>query len=109
KVTLNREVFDKDPLTWTMPNNGVAAVAESANAENDEVLKYELRTFVCEGEYGRGLEKILRSYLENIGKPTQPAVWVSGFYGSGKSHLVKMLRYLWTDIQFTDGSTARSL
>ncbi len=108
-VTLNREVFDKDPLTWTMPNNGVAAVAENADAENDEVLKYELRTFVCEGEYGRGLEKILRSYLDNIGKPTQPAVWVSGFYGSGKSHLVKMLRYLWTDSRFADGSTARGL
>jgi hypothetical protein len=108
-VTLNRDVFDKDPLTWSMKNNGVAAVAESADAANDEVLQYELRTFVCEGEYGRGLQKILQTYLSNVGKPTQPAVWVSGFYGSGKSHLVKMLRYLWTDEQFSDKSTARGL
>ncbi|WP_299077697.1 BREX system P-loop protein BrxC, partial [uncultured Fretibacterium sp.] len=39
----------------------------------------------------------------------QPAVWVSGFYGSGKSHLVKMLRALWVDTVFEDGATARGI
>ena len=39
----------------------------------------------------------------------QKAVWVSGFFGSGKSHLVKVLRYLWEDYHFADGATARSL
>src|SRR3546814_740618 len=39
----------------------------------------------------------------------QPGVWISGFYGIGKSHLVKMLRTLWTDYRFADGATARSL
>ncbi|MEE4237029.1 MAG: BREX system P-loop protein BrxC, partial [Anderseniella sp.] len=32
-----------------------------------------------------------------------------GFFGSGKSHLVKVLRYLWEDYHFADGATARSL
>jgi len=53
--------------------------------------------------------KILETFLRNLGQPEQPGVWVSGFYGSGKSHLVKMLRYLWVDYQFPDQATARGL
>ena len=36
-------------------------------------------------------------------------MWVSGFHGSGKSHLVKMLRALWVDSAFDDGATARGM
>ena len=42
------------------------------------------------------------------GKSRRP-FWVSGFFGSGKSHLVKVLRYLWEDYRFADGASARSL
>ncbi|HEX7021354.1 MAG TPA: BREX system P-loop protein BrxC, partial [Trueperaceae bacterium] len=49
------------------------------------------------------------TYLKNIDQAQQPAVWVSGFYGSGKSHLVKMLRALWSDTVFPDGATARGI
>ena len=38
-----------------------------------------------------------------------PAAWVSGFFGSGKSHLVKMLRALWTNTPFQDGRTPRDI
>ncbi|MDQ3438671.1 MAG: hypothetical protein M3491_15300, partial [Actinomycetota bacterium] len=85
---INREVFARDPLTNRIPNDGVAKIVEPTRPEEWEVLRYELSTFVCEGEYRRGLETILDTYLKNVGKATQPAVWVSGFYGSGKSHLV---------------------
>ena len=100
----NREFFLKDPLSWHLANDGVA----SNNAEDAETLRYELSTFVCQGEYQTGLTKMLQGYLENLGKE-QKAAWVSGFYGSGKSHLVKVLRYLWTDFALPDGATARSL
>jgi len=108
-VTLNRDVFAKNPLEATIPNNGVATVADLRPTDDVETLRYELRTFVCEGEYARGLQTILDTYLRNVGNPEQPAVWVSGFYGSGKSHLVKVLRYLWTDYHFPDGTSARDL
>src|SRR5262249_15563915 len=73
------------------------------------VLRFELQSFVCSGEYARGLDRILSTYLANLGKTGQPAVWVSGFYGSGKSHLVRVLEMLWRDIKFPDGATARGL
>ena len=105
----NRELFHKDPMTTTLLNNGVAVVADPRTPEEWATLRFELETFVCEGEYQRGLDRILGSYLANLSKPEQPAVWVSGFYGSGKSHLVKMLRYLWVDYAFPDKATAGGL
>lgn len=102
--TKNRQLFYKDPLSWTLANEGV-----SSNNDIDlKTLRWELETFVCEGEYKVGLEKMLRSYLDRLGSE-QAGSWVSGFYGSGKSHLVKVLRFLWTDFKFPDSSTARSI
>ncbi|WP_166395201.1 BREX system P-loop protein BrxC [Rubrobacter marinus] len=105
----NREVFVKDPLKTTIPNDGVAKLGEPSTEQEWEVLRYELSTFVCKGEYERGLDKMLSSYLANLGKATQPAAWVSGFYGSGKSHLVRVLEFLWRDVAFPDGATAHGL
>ncbi|MBI4904787.1 MAG: BREX system P-loop protein BrxC [Acidobacteria bacterium] len=105
----NRQVYAKDPSTRTLKNEGVANVNDEESALALEVLRYELETFVCDGQYDRGMEHILDTYLRNIGQPQQPAVWVSGFYGSGKSHLVKMLRALWVDTEFPDGATARGI
>jgi hypothetical protein len=106
---INREVFDRDPLHNRIPNDGVAKIVEPKSPGEWDVLRYELSTFVCEGEYRRGLETILDTYLKNIGRTTQPAVWVSGFYGSGKSHLVRVLEFLWSNPRFPDGATARSV
>jgi hypothetical protein len=105
----NRAIFLEDPTTYTIPNNGVAQVINPSTREEWEVLRYELSHFVCEGEYESGLQRILTTYLGNIDKTEQPAIWVSGFYGSGKSHFVRVLEYLWRDTTFPDGTRARSL
>ena len=105
----NREIYLKDPSTRKLVNEGVASVNDDATEEALKVLRYEIETFVCDGQYQKGMEHILETYLKNIDQAQQPAVWVSGFYGSGKSHLVKMLRALWTDTQFSDGATARGI
>ena len=104
-----REVFARDPLTTTIPNDGVTKVIQPESTREWEVLRYELESFVCDGEYQQGLERILSAFLTNISQPQQQAVWVSGFYGSGKSHLVRVLEYLWRDREFPDGARARSL
>jgi hypothetical protein len=105
----NRELFQRDPAVSKLLNDGVAAVREAASDKEIETLRYELEHFVCEGQYEDGLIRILDSYLGNVSSTTQPAAWVSGFFGSGKSHLLKMLRHLWVDTHFTDGATARGL
>lgn len=105
----NRELFVNDPTTSNIPNSGVTKVVEPETDEQWETLRYELSKFVSEGEYGQGLERILSNYLTHLSREEQPAVWVSGFYGSGKSHLVRVLEYLWRDVRFPDGATARGL
>lgn len=106
----NRELFLRDPLAHKLENDGVASVTEATTANELQTLRYEVEHFVCEGQYEDGIVRVLKSYLDHLGSTAQPAAWVSGFYGSGKSHLLKMLRHLWVDTAFTsDGSTARGL
>jgi len=105
----NREVYASDPSSQKLVNEGVANVNDDRTERALEVLRYELQTFVCDGQYQDGLERILDAFLKNLNQAQQPAVWVSGFYGSGKSHLVKMLRALWENTEFPDGQTARNI
>lgn len=103
-----KDVLQRDPLEQLV-NQGQARIWNSENALEMQELRGELSTFVCEGQYAEGIQKIVRSYLDNLGKTSQRGAWVSGFFGSGKSHLLKMLCHLWQDTGFPDGSTARSL
>ena len=105
----NRDIFQKDPVSQKLVNEGVASVNDEKTEQAMTVLRYELETFVCDGQYENGMAHILDTYLKNIEQAQQPAVWVSGFYGSGKSHLVKMLRALWADTVFDDGASARGI
>ena len=107
---MNRDIYQRDPHRITLLNNGVATVNDARTDDERRTLRFELEHFVCEGQYRSGLVRILETYLQNQGQPEQPAAWISGFYGSGKSHLAKMLRFLWDDLVFPeDGATARGL
>ena len=104
-----REVLYRDPLATRIPNDGVAKVLQPQSEQEWAVLRYELESFVCDGEYQHGLDRITTGFLDNYSQLQQQAGWVSGFYGSGKSHLVRVLEYLWRDVAFPDGTRARSL
>jgi hypothetical protein len=107
---LNREIYQLDPQQNRLENNGVAEVKDDQSTAALKTLRYELQTFVCDGEYEAGLDNILSTYLRNLGSThEQPGVWISGFFGSGKSHLAKMLRALWTNQPFSDGVSARDI
>ncbi len=105
----NRELFYRDPTETKIPNDGVAKVVRPETQQQWDVLRWELRSFVCEGEYARGLERVLDTFLANLSQKQQPAVWVSGFYGSGKSHFARVLEHLWRDVELPGGDRARDL
>lgn len=103
------EVLDRDPRTARLANNGQARITDGADDKARSELRAELECFVCDGQFGDALQRILERYLTNLDTPRQDAAWVSGFFGSGKSHLLKMLTHLWLDTEFEGGSTARGL
>lgn len=105
----NQDLFVLNPTANNLLNDGVVEIVSSRDAAGQRIIRHELQTFVCEGEYQRGILRILDTYLKNLDQPKQPAVWVSGFFGSGKSHLVKMLGFLWENFCFENGDTARSI
>jgi hypothetical protein len=104
-----KDALQRDPASHPLVNQGQARISDSRNERTQSELRGELETFVCEGQYADGVQKIIRSFLDNNGKTSQRGAWVSGFFGSGKSHLLKMLCHLWQDTSFPDGATARSL
>ena len=98
------DVLDRDPRENRLINNGQARIG------SDEVeTRGELTSFVCEGRYADGMVRILESFTRDVEKSSQQAAWVSGFYGSGKSHLLKMLTCLWENRAFSDGMTPSQL
>ncbi|WP_181308258.1 BREX system P-loop protein BrxC [Rufibacter sp. XAAS-G3-1] len=105
----NKELFELNPDENNLVNDGVVEINTAQTENGLKILRHELKTFVCEGEYQQGLVRILQTYLNHIDSPKQPAAWVSGFFGSGKSHLVKILGQLWENYEFPDGTTARSI
>lgn len=63
--------------------------------EDDAQIEQELREYVVTRE----LDKHFRAFLTAYNKATtektdQVGVWISGFFGSGKSHYLKILSYL---------------
>ncbi len=71
--------------------NGVIKVAQ--NDENS--LQQELSEYIITKELRRHFRTFLDNYAKAIDRPTDKmGVWISGFFGSGKSHFLKMLSYL---------------
>lgn len=71
--------------------NGVVKVDEDEN----KVLEQELNEYVITRELKLHFADFFNTYAEAFDEPTaDTGVWISGFFGSGKSHFLKMLSYL---------------
>lgn len=63
--------------------------------ENEDQKWQELEEYVCTDEITKSFRTFFRRYRESITKPTEKiGVWVTGFFGSGKSHFLKILGYI---------------
>ncbi|GGJ91385.1 hypothetical protein GCM10007063_12550 [Lentibacillus kapialis] len=70
---------------------GVVKVGQDA----DENIYQELEEYVVTDELQKHIGEFFAAYKEGITGPTDKiGVWISGFFGSGKSHFLKILSYL---------------
>ena len=71
--------------------NGVVKVDQNAN----EVLVQELNEYVITKELKKHCISFFNNYEEAFNEKTADiGVWISGFFGSGKSHFLKILSYI---------------
>lgn len=71
--------------------NGVIKVDQSAA----DVIEQEVREYVITKELRKHFAAFFNFYSESFDTPTHDiGVWISGFFGSGKSHFLKMLSYI---------------
>ena len=81
--------------------NGVVKVDQNAA----DVLAQEVKEYVITRDIRRHMITFFNNYGESFNEPTADVgVWISGFFGSGKSHFLKMLSYLLENKQ-VDGRT----
>ena len=71
-------------------------------ADDEASLRIELDEYVITDEIGKRLETFFDAYNNY---DTANGVWISGFFGSGKSHLLKMLALLMENRE-VDGTRA---
>lgn len=83
-----KNIFEK---SIDRPINGVVKVSD----ENRDTLFQELDEYVITKELRPHFNKFFSNFAESFITPTQKiGVWISGFFGSGKSHFLKLLSYL---------------
>ena len=94
-----KEMF-KDDIDRTI--NGVVQVEQ----DKEEVIKQEVKEYVVTKELKKHFTKFFNEYSESFNTPTNNVgVWITGFFGSGKSHFLKMLSYLLENKKIGDKNT----
>ncbi|WOC59196.1 BREX system P-loop protein BrxC [Paenarthrobacter sp. AT5] len=83
-------IFAKDVQR---PIEGVIKADDTAH------LGTEVDEYVLTNEAAKGLELLLEAYTNYT---NANGVWISGFFGSGKSHLLKLLAHLLGDVDGQD-------
>ena len=74
--------------------------------DDENYIKQELEEYVVTDEILKHMYSFFDSYLTGInGNTEKMGVWISGFFGSGKSHFLKIISYL-LENRIVDGKPA---
>ena len=73
------------------------AIEGVIKADDAKHLATEIDEYVLTGETAAALSELLETYTDPVYNGGN-GVWISGFFGSGKSHLLKMLAFLLGDV-----------
>ncbi|WP_139314555.1 BREX system P-loop protein BrxC, partial [Desulfosporosinus metallidurans] len=85
----------------------IKGVIKVGQLEQAEILQ-ELDEYVVTKELNRHFDSFFDAYIKGINQSTDAmGVWISGFFGSGKSHFLKILSYI-LENQEVDGREAVS-
>ncbi|MBT2292692.1 BREX system P-loop protein BrxC [Paenibacillus albidus] len=85
---LIKDMFVKDI------ERSIKGVIKVAQTDEDNIYQ-ELDEYVVTRELNKHLSKFYENYQQGIdGNTDKMGVWISGFFGSGKSHFLKILAYL---------------
>ena len=75
-------------------------------ADDDRNLQTELEEYVITRDIAKGLDHFTHRYLNEV---TANGVWISGFFGSGKSHLLKILSLILNSEPLSTGVRAADI
>ncbi len=83
-----QDIFKKDIF------RSINGVVQAGQLDHD-TIKNELEEYVMTEEVTEYFQKFYENYVAVYKNPTKDiGVWISGFFGSGKSHFLKILSYL---------------
>ena len=84
-------IYDMFQKKIDRPITGVIKVGQISEADK----KQELEEYVVTKELTKHFRDFFENYTRSIDRPTdEMGVWISGFFGSGKSHFLKILSYI---------------
>ena len=95
-----KQLFNKDICRQ------INGVVKADQIENDTVF-IELDEYVITAELKGHIEQFFKYYMPSVDDPKNASmtgksgIWVSGFFGSGKSHFIKIISYLLKNVETT--------
>lgn len=93
---LIKDIFAK-PIDRNI--QGVIKVGQA----KEENIQQELEEYVVTKELQKHFKTIFDAYQQSINQPTDKmGVWIQGFFGSGKSHFLKIISYILSNREIND-------
>lgn len=86
-----KNLFEKDPSRIIPP-------IVKIDVHEESIVSKEVEEYVVTEQIRDSLNDIVDRFIEaRAGRPAAVCAWISGFFGSGKSHFLKMLGYILTN------------